>query len=147
MLCGRMYGCGLCCQPGEAFSAQTRSGLDGLCWTGHARHPVDFAPVNLEALNQCDHLVEFHGFDQVRICSQLVGAVHVHLQVGRGEDYDEQPFEVRLGTSPLQHLETIHARHAQIEQHEEWQRKTFAICVNVAAAQIADRLLAITNNL
>jgi hypothetical protein len=114
---------------------------------GSCRYPVDFAPVSIEALDKIRHLVKADGFNKVRVGPELIGAVHVGLQIGGGKDYDQQALKLWFGPNPLEDLKSVGTWHAKVEENEERHRKALPIGVGALAPQISNRLLSVANGL
>src|SRR5438128_1862861 len=58
-----------------------------------------------------------------------------------------QPFEFRSALEPIQDVESVHARHFQIQQQKPWHRISPAIPKRRFASQVIHRLLAVSHEM
>src|ERR1043166_3543596 len=133
-------------RPRPRASGQDALGLENLAGVRGGGNAVDLGPIGLEALDQIDCFLEPYRLDEVGVGAQLVGTVHIGLEIGGGEHDDEQSFEIGLSAGPLQHVEPVGAGHLEVEQDQKREGKAPAIGVEAAAAQVLDSLRAIADH-
>ena len=104
---------------------------------------IQHKPISLKRLAGFDEILKIDRLDQERIGAQLVGLVDIADLVRGSEDYNAKVAEGRVLTNPSQHLESIHARHLQIEQYQfrEWVFR--AVAEFAFACEIKDGLFAV----
>src|SRR5882672_10735707 len=108
---------------------------------------VQHEPVEVDVLDHLDQRLEPDRLGQVRVDSEVVGAIDVHRLPRGGQHDHREPPDRRLLAQPGQHLQARAPRELQVEQHEDGQREPAPILVGRRPAQVRDRLLAVADEL
>ena len=93
-----------------------------------------------------DHIFKVHWFHHKGIGAQTICLIHIADGFGTGKHNYSQSCQILLVTDPFQHLESVHARHFQIQQHQFRQRVFRSIGIFPGALQIRDRFFPISHN-
>ena len=118
-----------CCDESEKPSSE-RSGL------------VDHGPEQSQCLDGFDELLEIDGFNDVGIDTEIVAFDDITFFPRRCEHDDGEGAELLARAEFSQHLDAIHARHLDVQQHHGWGMVETSLVIS-AAEQVVERLFAV----
>jgi maltooligosyltrehalose trehalohydrolase len=104
--------------PGRDGSRRRRPRPLGPALFRRGRRLVADRPVQAELAHRGLEAVEVHRLPHVAVDVQRVAPMPVLLFVGGGQDHDRQLPRPRFGAEALQHLQSVHARQLQVEEHD-----------------------------
>src|SRR5690606_17454121 len=101
------------------------------CRGRKGRWLVDQCPENSELADRRDELIEVDRLYNISVGAQLI-SVHQIVLLARGRENDDgKHSRCPVGPDLPQRLETVNARHLQIEQDDgRWQVYPLAVCVS-----------------
>jgi hypothetical protein len=105
------------------------------------RHFVHPNPISGKGLADFRETLEIERLDQKRVCTQLISPVYITHVIRVGQHYHAHLSQIRLLPNPLQHIQTVKARHLDVKQHKAGQRILATVGVSFFSNQILYRLL------
>src|SRR3954447_18191102 len=90
----------------------------GFLWPGGLGRFTLVRPIVLKGFAKLDKVFEIHRLYREGISAKLVGLIDVPELVGRGQDDYAHGSQSRLLAYPTKDLETVRARHLQVQQHQ-----------------------------
>ena len=101
----------------------------------------------MEGIQHEAKLAKVEGLAEKRIGTELVSAVDIlHALGGRKHDH-QHPSKAGLAANPLENLESIFARHFEIEKQESWKWILRAIGKFSVAVEVSNDLIAVADQL